>query len=422
VTSIRTRSSALKVLYLLPQPKDAGRIGAYTFLDEEVRGLADAGIDAYVLSTATPADVTVGRVHLRSSSARESLSAQVGAAAFLARSADGIPSLNMLQPVSSYRQARLEHLAAAIVKEEGIDLIHSHFAWPQGFGGSLAQAATQRPLVASLRGTDILLDETIGYGRRVDPAFDRALRRLLKSADRTVYYSNYMRDRGVALGARPEAARVIRKGVDLGQFTVVPDRVAVRRELGLGDVPMVLTVAGLIERKGIHHILAALAQIRAVPFTFVVCGDGPERPRLEALARELGIADRVRFVGRIDRDTIAKYFGACDVFVLASILEAAGNVLFEAMAAGRPVVCTDSGGPGEYVVEEETGFVVPVGDTAALADRIWLLLKNPELQDLLGAEGRRRALSEFNYDRMVADLVDVYDEVLSGRSVQTKTA
>src|SRR5690606_10183055 len=109
------------------------------------------------------------------------------------------------------------------------------------------------------------------------------------------------------------------------------------------------------------------------------------------------------------------YFAACDVFVLASIMEAAGNVLFEAMAAGRPVVCTDSGGPGEYIVDGETGYVVPVGDTAAMAARIGMLLGDPALQDRLGQEGHRRTVGEFGYDRMVTDLVRVYRDVLAER-------
>jgi phosphatidylinositol alpha-1,6-mannosyltransferase len=408
----------MKVLYLVPQPKQGDRLGAYTFLDEEIEALGAAGIHAYVLSTAAPADRERRNVQIRSEAARRSVATEFGAASLLLRRLGAVPRGNVWHPLNLYRPARAEHLAAAIVKEEGIDLIHSHFAWPRGYGGLLARAETGRPLIATLRGTDILLDSTIGYGRRSDPCFDRAVRRLVRIADRTVYFSNYMRDRGVALGARPEAARVIRKGVDLTHFTVADDRLALRRNLGLAARPMILTVAGLIERKGVHHILNALAHLRDdVDFTFVVCGDGPDRARLEALAAQLKLHDRVVFAGRVDRQTIPKYFAACDVFVLASVVEAAGNVLFEAMSSGRPVVCTDSGGPGEYVAEGQTGFVVPVGDPAAMARRIRQLLDDPALQDRLGGEGRRRTVREFDYGRMVSDLIAVYEETLKSPSV-----
>lgn len=409
----------MKVLYLVPQPKRPDRLAAYTFLDEEIHALATAGVEALVLSTAAPADAMCGKVSLKSVGTRTSLTNRLHAAAFLARRAEEIPLQSVRHPVLCYRSAWLEHTAATIVKQERVDLIHSHFAWPQGLGGTLARAATGRPLVASLRGTDILMDPTIRYGRRATPHFDRGLRRLLETADRTVYFSNYMRDHALSLGARRETARVIRKGVDLGQFSVASNRVALRKELGLGARPMILTVAGLIPRKGIHHILDALARLRdELDFTFVVCGDGPERVRLEALGAQLGIGDRLVFMGRVDRQTIPKYFAACDVFVLASIMEAAGNVLFEAMSAGRPVVCTDSGGPSEYVTEGETGFIVPVADPAAMAARIKLLLEQPALQERLGAEAHRRTVGEFGYDRMVSDLIEVYREVLSAKAPQ----
>ena len=117
------------------------------------------------------------------------------------------------------------------------------------------------------------------------------------------------------------------------------------------------------------------------------------------------------------------FFAACDVFVLASTLEAAGNVLLEAMASARPVICTASGGPGEYIHHGETGFVVPVADVTALADRIRLLLDKPALGDQLGAAGRSRALGRLDSQRMVGDIVRIYDDVVAEargrRSIQS---
>ena len=410
----RKRRSSVKILYLVPQPKRPDRIGAYTFLDEEIQALAAAGITAYVLATAAPSDAWCGKVGLLSFDRRAAAAGPVAITAFGATQVGRIPWQNLLNPVQAFRTARIEYVASQMIRELDVDLVHSHFAWPQGSGGALARAASGRPLVASLRGTDILVDRSIDYGRRVQAGFDRALRRLLATADCTVYFSNYMREQGVALGARPERTRVIRKGVDLSQFGVAADRRALRAELGLEDRPMLLTVAGLIPRKGIHHILASLSRLRDThDFTFVVCGDGPERARLEALSQELGLRSRTRFLGQVDRQTIPKYFAACDMFLLASIMEAAGNVLFESMASGRPVVCTDSGGPGEYVCDGETGYVVPVGDPDAMAARVRELLDDPARCEALGREAHRRTVGEFDYDCMVADLIAVYDETLT---------
>ena len=98
---------------------------------------------------------------------------------------------------------------------------------------------------------------------------------------------------------------------------------------------MILTVAGLIRRKGVHHLLEAAARLRPThDFSVVICGEGVEHERLQQLSDTLGLGDRTYFRGRVDRQAISQYFAACDVFVLASTLEAAGNVLLEAMARG----------------------------------------------------------------------------------------
>lgn len=403
----------MKVLYLVPQPKRPDRIGAYTFLDEEIQALARAGVEAYVLSSAAPSDGWCGAVRMISADARSKPADRLRSVPFLAKALGSASTSHMRHPVVGYRSAWREYLAARVAVEQRIDLIHSHFAWPAGSGGLLARAATGRPLVASLRGTDILLDATINHGRRRMPTFDRAVRRLLKEADCTHYFSDYMRNKALTLGARPQAARVIRKGVDGQLFGAVADRGTLKGALGLGSAPVVLAVGGLTSLKSVHHVLEALARLLGRhDFTFVVCGEGPERHRLEQLSRQLKLEGRTMFMGRVERAMIPQYFAACDVFVLASAIEAAGNVVLEAMASARPVVCTQSGGPQEYVTDGETGFVVPVGDIERLASRIGQLLGDPGLQDRLGQEGRRRTLTEFSYERMVAAFLELYEDVL----------
>ena len=410
------RRLTMRVLYLLPQAKQPDRIGGYTFLDEEISALSRAGLDAYGLSTAAPADSWCGKVRLLSVAQRSSVSSRLKSTFFGVRKVRRGLLATVARPGLWYKASRFEHLAANVVREARIDLIHSHFGWPQGGGGLSARAATGRPLVASLRGTDIVLRKDINYGRRQDRFFDASIRRLLRTADQTLYFSHYMLEHGLALGAVPARARVIRKGVDLARFTVAANRNGLREDLGFGSRPMILTVAGLIRLKGIHHILEALGHLRDRDFSFVICGEGPERQRLEELAQHLGLRDRTHFAGRVDRLTIPKYFAACDMFVLASVVEAAGNVVFEAMAAGRPVVSTTSGGPQEYIVDGETGFLVPVASPASLAERIGMLLDNPLLGDQLGREGRQRAVRELRYDRMITDVIDAYDLALRTHS------
>jgi glycosyltransferase involved in cell wall biosynthesis len=403
----------MKVLYLAPQPKREGPLTAYSFLDEEIRALASAGVRAYVLSRRSRSIQEDGGV-VRWPVARDrSFRERRENMPFVLRSSAWMPAANLLSFGEWYRAALVERVAADVIRREKIDVVHSHFAWPNGVGGSLARRTTGVPLVACLRGADILIDEGIDYGAREWPFFDRNLRRLLRTADRTLYFSEFMREEGIRLGARPERARTVQKAVDLSHFRVVEDRARMKRELGFGDRPMILSVGGLIPRKGMDIILQALAPLRQMfDFSLVICGDGAERESLRALARRLSLEDRTHFMGMVSREEIPKFFGACDVFVLASVLEAAGNVLFEAMGAGRPIICTRAGGPGEYVEDGVTGFVVPVRDSALLGERLRQLLADPSLGDRLGDEGRRRALTRFAYPRLVADLMSVYEEVV----------
>jgi glycosyltransferase involved in cell wall biosynthesis len=408
----------MRVLYLVPQPKQPDRLSAYTFLDEEIRGLAAAGVESYVLSTKATRDTNAGAVKIRAMSSGGANAARN--LLFLLKRRAIVPPANVWHARELYRALAIERSAAAVVEAEGIDVIHSHFGWPGSFGGVLARAATGRPLIACLRGADVLVDPDVAYGRRAQPSHDRTIRRLLTTADRTVYFSRFMRDTGISLGAPASRAHVVRKGVDLSHFTPLSgarDRATLKRRLFLPDRPMILTVAGLIRRKGVHHLLEAAARLRDThDFSVVICGDGVERDRLRQLSETLGLGDRTYFRGRVEREAIAHYFSACDVFVLASTLEAAGNVLLEAMGAARPVVCTASGGPAEYVRDGDSGFVVPVGDVAALASRLRLLLDDPALADRLGARGHQLAQGEFEYERMTGDIVRLYHDVLAERA------
>jgi len=405
----------MRVLYLVPQPKQPDRLSAYTFVDEEILGLAAAGIEPYVLSTRAAGDSSIGPVRIKAMAGSRADAARN--VQFLSRFRAMVPAGYLLRPRELYRAAAIERAAAAVIEAERIDVIHSHFAWPGSFGGVLARAATGRPLIASLRGADVLLDADAGYGRRSARHHDRTVRRLLAAADRTVYFSRFMRDTGLSLGAPSGRAHVVRKGVDLSQFTATPgapDRATLKRRLFLPDRPMILTVAGLIRRKGVHHLIEAAARLRGTyDFSLVICGEGVEHDRLAQLSERLGLGDRTCFRGRIDRAAIAQYFSACDVFALASTVEAAGNVLLEAMAAARPIVCTASGGPAEYVRDGETGFVVPVGDVVALADRLGRLLDAPALAARLGERGCRLAHDEHDFGRMIDDIAGLYHEVVA---------
>ena len=133
-----------------------------------------------------------------------------------------------------------------------------------------------------------------------------------------------MRNRGVSLGAQADRARVVDKGVDRSRFEPAKNRQKLKRQLNLPERPMILSVGGLIPRKGVHLLLEAAARLRDThDFSVVICGEGAERERLQKLSETLDISNRTYFLGRVERDTMPAYFAACDVFV--TCLDAGGR-------------------------------------------------------------------------------------------------
>lgn len=173
---------------------------------------------------------------------------------------------------------------------------------------------------------------------------------------------------------------------------------------GIPSGKILLTVARLSasERyKGVDHVIQALPSVlQAVPGAYyVVVGDGDDRPRLEALAAEAGVRDRVVFAGTKTDEELAGYYAACDVFVMPSWGEGFGVVFLEAMSHGKPVVAANHGGAPEVVVEGSTGFLVEYGDLGALTSRLVGLLGDEGLRRRMGDAGRRRVEQHYTFER-----------------------
>jgi glycosyltransferase involved in cell wall biosynthesis len=130
------------------------------------------------------------------------------------------------------------------------------------------------------------------------------------------------------------------------------------------------------------------------------------RSALEAQIAGYGLTDRIRLLGH--RSDVERLFAALDVFVLPSKSEGMSNTILEAMASGMPIVATNVGGAEELVDDGRTGFLVPAGDTAALAGAIANLVANPALRLEMGTAGRVKAHNEFSLDRMVGDYAALY--------------
>ncbi|HET6511228.1 MAG TPA: glycosyltransferase, partial [Candidatus Kapabacteria bacterium] len=146
-------------------------------------------------------------------------------------------------------------------------------------------------------------------------------------------------------------------------------------------------------------------------------GDGPDRSECQALARELGVAQHVRFLGK--QSELAALLAASDIFMIPSGNESFGLSALEAMACGVPVISSDVGGLPVVNVHGETGYVVPMGDIEMLAQRIRELLENEPLRRQMGDASLVRATTMFSIENLIPRYEDLYDSVLSKPAIQT---
>ena len=202
------------------------------------------------------------------------------------------------------------------------------------------------------------------------------------------------------------------KGVDVDTFT--PDGPDVRAAQGLADRLVVICVTRLVPIKNLPMMIDAIARVRlTLPDTvLVLVGEGPQLPQLEARARELGIADAVRFTGYVPQDATATWYRSADVFALSSDFDNSPNVVLEAMACGLPVVATDVGGLREYVTPEVNGFLTPKGDAAAFADALVAVLRDRSSARGIGRRNRQEALARFSWSASAMRMRDVYARVI----------
>jgi rhamnosyl/mannosyltransferase len=285
---------------------------------------------------------------------------------------------------------------AAQIRTSGADLVHIHLPNPTAVLAYLASGYRGR-LVITYH-SDIVKQKLLA--RVFQPFLNAALRR---SSAIIATSPNYVATSPV-LQAFRDRCHVIPYGIDTAQLE--------QRDPGarFGE-RLVITVGRLVYYKGLEYLIRAMADVRG---RLVIVGDGPLRGKLERLAAQLGVADRVLFAGVISNAEVLAYYHAAAVFVLASAArsEAFGIVQIEAMAAGLPVINTslDTGVP-LVSVHEQTGLTVPPADPQALAAAINRLLDDPNLRQKFGQAGVRRAREEFGLDRMLKRTLQLYRNV-----------
>jgi glycosyltransferase involved in cell wall biosynthesis len=206
--------------------------------------------------------------------------------------------------------------------------------------------------------------------------------------------------------------RVIPNGVDANRFRPSRDKGPSRCELGIASAaPVAGIVAALRPEKNHELFLRTAARVRSrIPQAeFLIIGDGPERPKLEQITRQLDLTKAVHLLGT--RADIPELLAAIDVFVLTSRMEANPVSILEAMATGKPVIAPRVGSIGESVIDGETGFLTDPLDEQQVADRLTQLFADPELARRLGQGGREAVLDRWSLERMVQGYENLIAEI-----------
>jgi phosphatidylinositol alpha-1,6-mannosyltransferase len=288
----------------------------------------------------------------------------------------------------------------ALAREIGADVIFLDPALPLGLIGPRLQAA---PWVVVLHGAEVTVPGRLPGGRQL-------LAKVLRGASGVVAAGEYPAREAMRAAGASLPGIVVPPGVDVERFTPVASaevRARERTRFGLDpDRPTVVAVSRLVPRKGFDVLLDALALLE-LDVQLVIAGDGRDRHRLESRAARLGLASRVRFLGRVSDDDLPAVYRSGDVFAMVcrerwAGLEAEGFgiVFLEAAACGIPSVAGRSGGSHEAVVDEKTGFVVDPGDVMLLAQTLERLVLNPGLRLRLGSSARAWAV-DCSYDERI---------------------
>jgi teichuronic acid biosynthesis glycosyltransferase TuaC len=316
---------------------------------------------------------------------------------------------NLLFPLLGFSfYLTLRSCVRQIARGFSIDLIHAHMAYPDGFAAVMLGRALDCPTIITLHGSDVTQYFRSYFGRKLSLwAVSRADAVIAVSSSlRAIVADDY--------GAEGANFEIIPNGVDVTRFAPVPRREAEKPLRLQAEARRILYVGAITQRKGLDYLLrgfAALLRESQEPVQLILVGEGEYERQATLLARELGIAGHVVFVGKRPNDEIPLWINASDLLVLPSLGEGFGVVLIEAMACGKPVVATACGGP-EDIVTPQTGILVPPADESALAQALLDVLRDEDR--FRPPVIRQHALDNYSYDTIAQRILNLYGRALRG--------
>lgn len=295
-----------------------------------------------------------------------------------------------------------------VADQYGLDLVHAHYAIPHATSAFLAREMLKPkrlPTITTLHGTDITL---VG----MMPSFYEVTRFSISVSDGITTVSQFLKDETVNEFKIDKPIRVIHNFVDSEEFQPRCNE-AVRRRLAPEGERIIVHVSNFRKVKNLPVVVDVFAEVqKETPTRLVLIGDGPEREATERYACEVGVQDKVVFMG--DQEYIAEILPVGDVFLLPSEHESFGLAALEAMSCAVPVVGSRIGGLPEVIVDGVTGYLCGPHDVACMSQLVLGLLMEEDRRREMGNEARRRAVESFALGDIVDQYLGAYRELLGG--------
>jgi N-acetyl-alpha-D-glucosaminyl L-malate synthase BshA len=294
-----------------------------------------------------------------------------------------------------------------VIKNNNLDLLHVHYAIPHASAAYMAKQILKKegkeiPVITTLHGTDITL---VGRDKTYAPVVTFSI----NESDAITAVSQNLRDETFKHFKIEKEIEVIVNFVDVSRFSRKPID-AFKKVIAPNGERILLHASNFRKVKRVQDVVKIFYEVKKeVPGKLLFVGDGPERCTAEDLAKELGIFDEIRFVGK--QEQMEDILAIADLFLLTSEYESFGLAALEAMAAGVPVISTNAGGLGEINIPGETGYMSDVGDVASMSKQALSILKNDAT--LKGFKERAAAHArKFDIDTIVPVYEKLYERFL----------
>jgi glycosyltransferase involved in cell wall biosynthesis len=308
-----------------------------------------------------------------------------------------LPKVGMNSAPYTLARTGLRTAKKLIASGYDFDLIDAHYFYPDGVAAVMIGSALDKPVVITARGTDINLIPQYPKPRQMilDASRDCAAMITVCAA---------LKDEIISLGGAPNKITALRNGVDL-QLFYPEDRQQARRFFDIKGGFAIVSVGHLIERKGHHLVIKALAKIPGAEL--FIAGAGEEETRLRNLAARLAVESRVHFLGAISQTKLRSLYSAVDCLVLASSREGWANVLLEAMACGTPVVASNVWGTPEVVAAPEAGVLMDERSAEGIVSAIDQLR-----QELPERAATRQYAEQFSWDATTSGQIELFHRAI----------